>query len=146
MQDQELQPSCPSCNAVLQKKPVRKTKCPSCSKNIFVRSTQKIFPSFFLSEDDARAVDWLKKLEMFGIHEGEFLDKKKELCDKFGGRAKSTDIIWSLLNGLIAKTKKFDELSMVYSQMAWFVYEEGKDCFPVLQQFPWLRDYWKTLL
>lgn len=103
MQNQDSPPACPSCNAILRKKPARKTKCPFCGKSIFVRSTQKIFPSILLTEDDARAADWVGKLEMFGVDDSLFFLKRKELSEKFNSQAKSSDVIWGLFNDLLFK-------------------------------------------
>ena len=132
--EKDSEPVCPYCRKVLDRKPQRKTKCPSCNKDIYVRSKQKIFSSNLLNKEDVIAVDWLKNLENFGIKDDDFINKRSELSKKFGKEAKSTDVIWGLFNELILETKDLHSLKMIYYEMALFLNKEGKDCFTVLQQ------------
>ncbi len=132
--ENDLEPVCPYCRKVLDRKPQRKTKCPFCNNDIYVRTKQKIFPSTLLNKEDAVAVDWLKNLENFGIKDNDFLNKRRELFKKFGKEAESTDVIWGLFNELILKTKDLHSLKMIYYEMALFLNKEGKDFFQFLQQ------------
>lgn len=126
---------CPYCVEPLSKKPKRKTKCPLCKNDIHVRTKQKIFSSTLLTSEDAMAVDWLKKLEYFGITDKDFLQKKQFLSKKFGEEAKSRDVIWGLFNGNVLSTKKdLHALHMAYYYMALFLNQEGRDCFKLLQE------------
>lgn len=132
--EKELEMACPHCKNILKQKPQRKKKCPFCGNDIYVRSKQKIFSSPFLNKEDALAMDWLKKLGDFGIKDSDFINKRKELSEKFGKEAKSTDVIWGLFNELILKTKDLCLLKTIYYSMALFLNEDGKDCFTILQQ------------
>lgn len=125
---------CPYCNAFLEKIPKRKTKCPFCTKEIYVRSKQSIFFSKLLKYEDALAVDSLIKLENYGINESKFHKKKKELSSKFGNEAKSGDIIWGIYNELILNIKDRHSLKMIYYEMGILMNKEGKDGFALLQQ------------
>lgn len=130
----ELETVCPHCKNIISQKIQRKKRCPFCGNDIYVRSKQKIFSSSFLNKEDAVAMDWLKKLEDFGIKDNDFINKRKELSEKFRKEAKSTDVIWSLFNKLILKTKDLCLLKAIYYNMALFLNEGGKDCFAILQQ------------
>lgn len=129
----DLEPVCPYCKKVLDRKPQRKTKCPFCNNDIYVRSKQNVFPSTLLNKEDAIAVDWLKHLEDFGINDNDFINKRRALSKKFGTEAKATDVIWSLFQELILKTEDLHSLKMIYYQMALFKNKRGKDCFTELQ-------------
>lgn len=102
-EDKDANASCPYCKVTLAKRPARKTRCPSCNNDIYVRTSQKIFSSTLLTWDDAIAVDWLKKIELYGVTGEQFVIKRQELSMKFGTRAKSTDAIWGLFNDLLIK-------------------------------------------
>jgi hypothetical protein len=130
----DLEPVCPYCGNVLDKKPKRKTKCPFCNNDIYVRSKQSIFASTLLIREDAIAIDELKNLENYGIKDKDFIKKRRELSKKLGKEAGSTDVIWSLFNELKLKTKDLHTLSMIYYAMALFSNKEGKDSFTLLQQ------------
>jgi len=132
--EKDLEPVCPYCRKVLDRKPQRKTKCPFCNNDIYVRPKQKLFSSTLLTKEDALAVDRLKYLENFGFKGNDFINKRRELSKKFGKEAKSTDVIWGLFNELILKTEDLHSLKMIYYEMALFLNKEGKDCFTVLQQ------------
>ena len=130
----KLETVCPHCKNILEQKPQRKKKCLFCGGDIYIRSKQKIFSSSFLNKEDVAAVDWLKKLEDFGIKNNDFIKKREELSERFKKEVKSTDIIWGLFNELILKTKEPHLLKTIYYEMALFLNEEGKDCFTILQQ------------
>ena len=128
------EPICPYCKNVLSRKPQRKTKCPFCNNDIYVRGKQNIFSSTLLNKEDAIVADWLKKLDIFGIKDSDFINKKKELSNKFGTEANSTDTIWGLFNELILRTRDLHSLKLIYYEMALFLNKKGKDCFSLLQQ------------
>lgn len=125
---------CPNCQTILEKIPKRKSKCQYCNKEIYVRSKQKLFPSILLKYEDAMAVDSFKNLENYGISVGYFHKKMKELSSKFGGIARSEDVIWGIYNELILKTQDIHSLKMIYYEMAIILNKEGKDSFSLLQQ------------
>ena len=57
--------TCPHCNAVLDPIPKRKTKCPSCGKDIYVRTDpfnkQK---TYYLKQDDALSLGIIRDLNI----------------------------------------------------------------------------------
>lgn len=126
--------TCPYCNKILNKEPKRKTKCPFCKNEIYVRSKQTIFASKLLQKGDALAVDSLDNLEYRGITKNDFFDKKIKLSKQFGQEAESTDVIWALYNDLIARNlNNLNLLKGIYYEMALFLNKEGKDCLKMLQ-------------
>ncbi len=98
-----------------------------------------------VTEDSAKKIDlmwqnttsinsWIRKLDGYGIREKDFEVRKERLFKKSGKVVNDRDIIWSLFNELITRTKDLYELKMIYYDMALFLNEEGKDFFSVLQQ------------
>lgn len=129
-----MESSCPYCNKKLTKVPSRKTKCPFCDLWIYVRTKQNIFSSTLLKESDAMAIDWLKKLEVFGITENDFLKKQEELTKKLKSKAKNSDVVWDLLNQQLLRAQSIHERKIVYLNMARFLYEEGKNPYDFLKE------------
>lgn len=127
----DIQPICPHCGKGLDKKPMRKTKCPFCRNDIYVRTKQKIFPSALLRKEDAIAADWLKNL---GIKDRDFFKEREMLSKKCGEIAKSTDVIWSLFNRRLLPKASLEDSSSLYYSMALFLNQLGKDFFSLLQQ------------
>jgi len=130
-----MKEKCPYCNEVLETKPTRKTKCPFCKNYIFVREGK------LMKKDEADALaEKFKikyKLEYFGLSETDYNSQKKKLADKFGSEPKYYDVMWSTLNAKtleLMKTRNFQRLSNLYYQMAFFLNEEGKNFFYVLQR------------
>ena len=72
-------------------------QCPFCEKDIYVRTTQNLFSSSYLTKDEVIALDGFKRLEEYGINEQCFFDKKEYLSNKFGF-ANPKDVIWKLYN------------------------------------------------
>lgn len=131
------EPICPSCKKTLNKRPTRKTRCPSCGNDIYVRSKPMVFSSTLLTKDESMAVDWLNKLEYHGIGQKDYIDKREELTKKFGRSPKPTDIIWKLYNGRIQEAIKSGNLRLLKGlnwEMARFLYEEGKEFIGCLQE------------
>lgn len=130
----ESEPICPHCGGVLEKKPQRKKKCPLCKNYIYVRTSSSTSDKVLVTEEEAKKIDWLKKLENYGISEKDFNDQKNKLSKQFGCVASNRDIIHTLFNKLILENSDFHTLQMIYYEHALFLNEEGEDCFKILQQ------------
>ncbi len=131
---------CPHCEKILGKRPKRKTKCKFCGKDIYIRSNQQIFKSGLLTREDSIVVDQLKQLEAYDVTAEDFKNKRAELSEKFGSRAKSTDVIWGIFNDLLLKNNQnLDTLRMIYYSMALFLNSEGKDYTELLRQSSRMR-------
>lgn len=72
---------------------------------------------------------WLRSLGQYGVTESDFDKTKDTLSKRFGKEAPARDVIWGLFNQVITQTKDPTTLSGIYSQMALFVNEEGRDSF-----------------
>lgn len=113
---------CPNCNFILADKPVRKQKCPQCDNYILVRNGELV------TEEEANILDWLLRLEHFGVSRRDFDKHRKELSQQFGQLADVNDTVWRILNHLIeVKYKDFVAQEQIYREMAAFVSNEGKD-------------------
>lgn len=78
---------------------------------------------------------WLDELKKFGISDEEFSLRKKELFSKSGIENNDNDVIWSFFNELLlSNSKDFDIQSKIYLSMAIFLFNEGKDFFPLLKE------------
>ena len=136
---------CPNCKTILNKFPLRKTKCPHCKKNIFIR---KLFDSknkTLITEKQAQEIDIekeknyqkhtrLSKLREFSITEDEFIKRKKEHYLKYRIEDNDNDVFWSLFNeSLIKNANDNNKLRINYYSMALFLHQEGKDNFKLLQ-------------
>lgn len=135
----ESEPICPYCKKILNQRPKRKMKCPSCGNDIYVRSKPRVFSTTLLTKDESMAVDWFNKLEYQGIEQWDFINKREELTKKFGKSSNSTDIIWGLFNQLVLKANDPASLKLIYYEMALFLYQEGRDFFDVLQDSAKMR-------
>lgn len=136
---------CPYCKTVLNKFPLRKTKCPHCKKYIFIRKLLDSKNKTLLTEEQAQEIDierekeYLKykgfhHLESYGITKDEFIKRKKEHYLKFGIENNNDDVVWSFFNELLIKNANdADKLRMIYYTMAELLHQEGKDNFKLLQ-------------
>lgn len=93
---------CPYCKCKLDKIPGRKTKCPKCKKDMYVRTNPKGIRSV-VTEEEAEKIDEEWSL-VSGSHDDfikdkeEFESAKKELTKRFGKEPSDNDIKWGLLN------------------------------------------------
>jgi len=126
--------TCPYCKQVLKQIPQRKKQCPFCKKYIHVRTLPSTRKRILVTEDDARKIDWLKRLGEYRVTEKDFEITKDQLSKKFGQEPSNQDVLWSLFNQLIAKNiNDFFTLKRIYYEMALYLNDLGKDFFPFLQ-------------
>lgn len=136
VQFKESEPICPYCKTLLDKPPKRKKKCPFCEKDIYVRTTQNLFSSSYLTKDEVIALDGFKRLEEYGINEQCFFDKNEYLSNKFGF-ANPKDVVWKLYNDENMKAIKAGDMQILKTlnfNMALFLKDEGRDFFGCLQE------------
>ncbi len=116
-----MQTCCPYCKGVLENIPQRKTKCPICSKDIYVRTDPYSKDKVLVSFDDSICIDTLKRM---GIEESQFKDTNKLLQVKFNTTPKMADIVIGIFDELQLKAKKendWNELSALYFIQADFL-------------------------
>lgn len=120
---------CPSCKAILPTKPARKQDCPHCGQVIRVRQGKLV------TEEKAQIIDWMQRLDAFGISDQEFAKHRTRLSEQFGHTASVNDTIWRILNSLVGKyANDTSMLEHVYREMASLVSSEGKDPTEYLTQ------------
>lgn len=96
-------PECPSCSTSLKAFPKRKTKCPACSKPIYVRTRPSDRAKILVSEDQLPVVEieWQRIAErerLLRMYRQGLDAERDALTKKFGGRPRDEDVLWSLLN------------------------------------------------
>lgn len=136
---------CPYCKTLLNKIPIRKTKCSHCKNSIFVRKLNDSKIKTLVTEEQAQEIDIEKEseylkyrgfldLEKFGVTKDEFIKRKEEHYLKYGIENNNNDVVWSLFNELLIKNANdVDKLRMIYYTMAVLLHQEGKDNFKLLQ-------------
>ena len=124
-------PNCPHCNAILEPAPKRKTKCPSCGKDIYVRTDpfnkQK---TYYLKHDDALSLDMVKDLQ---INEKAFNEAKNKAPK---GRSLE-DIVWGLIGQQkqeAARKNDRQTISNITRRQARHLYEAGREYFHIQQE------------
>lgn len=96
----EITPACPHCDAALAKPPKRKARCKSCGEAIYVRTTQELFPTAYLTEEQAKAADWLRTLQDQGLGLPTYRQMEASLRRE-GGDAPPLEVIRAMLKQLI---------------------------------------------
>lgn len=120
---------CPYCNEALSSPPTRKQKCPHCDQFIYVRQGKLV------TKDQSTIIDWLSKLESYGITREYFQKQRKDLSAQFGFKANVNDTIWRILNQLVTKyANSPNDLRQIYQLMSSHASSEGKDPSPYLEQ------------
>ncbi len=91
---------CPNCG-VVQSKPVgRKKNCSDCKKPIYVRTTQDLFPSSALTEEQVAHVDFYMGLKNYLMAtKDDYMHHEKLLQKKWNTPKVNTyDVLWSMYN------------------------------------------------
>ena len=118
---------CPSCDSLLQDKPKRKQICSHCGNSILVRDGKLV------TEEGAFLIDWLMRLENFGVNRKDFNQARNQLSKRFGKIASANDTVWQILNNLVIKFGTDNGfLEQVYRAMSSIVSAEGRDPTPYL--------------
>ncbi len=124
-------PFCPYCGVLLENEPKRKTKCKSCNNFIYVRSSQDYFPSWLVTEEQARVTDSL-------INLASNIDNAEKLFREALQKEKNpSDALWIVYNKTIVDLtmkKDFHGLFVVYSSMARHLLSEGKDTKKMMEE------------
>jgi uncharacterized Zn finger protein (UPF0148 family) len=111
---------CPNCGVILDKEVKKKTLCPHCKKNIFVRSGKVI------SEKEVFIEDWKQYFDYMVPDVDELVTSTKaRLKEKFGSDPQPRDVIWNILNDLVLNIKDPEKLSTLYLHMSKFQTDEG---------------------
>jgi hypothetical protein len=89
-----------------------------------------------------RPTTWRRHLDRWGITDKDFERHKAQLSRKLKQEVSDDDVTWAIFSDLLQKGMKegeFQELSMIYYEMALFQNKRGKECFQLLQQAAKMR-------
>ena len=98
-----IDPVCPYCNQMLDKKPGRKKKCPHCSNFIYVRTRPSDEQQVLVTKEQAEKIEEQWSI-MNGTHEyylaakQKFQNERNALQERFGHPPSDNDVRWSMLN------------------------------------------------
>ena len=99
----DVQSKCPYCASMLEKRPLRKKKCPNCGNFVYVRSTPTGQKKLLVTEQQASGIDnaWRhyhreKLLESDPEYRREYEQVKAELMIERGTEPPAGDIRWAL--------------------------------------------------
>ena len=126
---------CPHCKANQDPIPQKKKKCPSCGKDIYVRTDPYKRVKVLVNHADALSID---TISMLGITEKEYMAESKELVHKFKmATPPLSDIVWGIIGRKQLdsfKKKDWHQAHMLYSEQARLLRQLGKDFFKVQQE------------
>lgn len=88
-------PVCPYCFVDLESRPVSRSKCPGCNGRILLRTAQRVYPSIYLTEPQAKEVDRYKASTpaTYGASSADFAVKKRQLARDLGRDPTPQEII-----------------------------------------------------
>jgi len=134
---------CPYCGKTLEKRPQRKKKCPFCDNMICIRNdalvTEKRAGEIDKErkeerEEQRRKRDIEDACEKFGFSLTDYQKREKKFSKKMRGTKPSqVDVILSLFNEKVSKSKSIEGLSNYYYSMALFLNKNEKEFFHFLQ-------------
>lgn len=100
-----LQPQCPYCREYLKrsKMPERRSsfRCRACGEQIHVDPNQWLYPTPYLTDEQAGYLGFLEQLDHWVFTLGSRADYEKmraALRQKFGGEPGIGDVLWGLMN------------------------------------------------
>lgn len=102
---------CPYCG-VIQDKPIgRKKNCSACKKPIYVRTTQDLFPSSALTEEQVAHVDFYLALKnILMATKDDYTKHEKLLQNKWNTPKVNTyDVLWSMYNDTTLLQRNIDK-------------------------------------
>lgn len=131
----EIETVCPHCKKVLDPKPKYKKKCPHCGNYIFVYKDNLVTEQRkkYLKAETHAVNQAIRRLLEYGVSKSDFENHRKILTKRFSKEPSDDDIVWSLFNGLIARTDDYGTLGGIYYAMALFLNDEGKNPFQTIE-------------
>jgi hypothetical protein len=135
--------NCPCCGFLLDNRPLRKKKCPSCGNFIYPRIRPSDRTQILVDEKGATIIDneWasihlIQKMQNYGLSIDIYEEIKAKLFKEFQSEPSNNDIAFTFLNEkLLACMKKADwkEMSVIYFEQALILHSENRDCFRLMQ-------------
>jgi hypothetical protein len=109
----------------------RKAKCPLCGEQIYVRTTQELFTYQWLTERQARAADWMKSIENFGLGLQTYREKEELLRLSSGAQPDPLDVIWEMIKIMMDRESTRQS---AYHMAAQYLDDEGQYFIPMLRR------------
>jgi DNA-directed RNA polymerase subunit RPC12/RpoP len=128
------QPLCPHCHTALERQPRRKTRCPRCGSDIYVRANPEIFDAPLLKEGDAYTVDFLRELDGYGPSPAKFAATREELRIKNGTEPLPCEVVWLMARRAAEQATDLQDAKLIYYKMALFLNRMGRDARPALEK------------
>ncbi|HEY8886566.1 MAG TPA: hypothetical protein VIM31_03670 [Candidatus Microsaccharimonas sp.] len=141
--------TCPYCGVIFDKPIKRKKDCPECGKTIYVRTTQELYPSSALTEEQLNHAEFYTALKnTIYITKDDYKKSEEQLKKKWNKEKVNTyDILWSLYNNLEIYKKHIDKtyddegvIREVFQRKSWtdeaaarYQANRGHDPVPYLQ-------------
>ena len=120
--------TCPYCGVVFDKPIKRKKTCPDCGKTMYVRTTQELYPSSTLTEDQLNHAEFYMTMKnVIFITRDDYKQTEAMLKKKWNTPKINTyDVLWSLYNSLNLYQRHIDKtydkkqaLSEVFNRKKW---------------------------
>lgn len=148
--------NCPYCSRELVKVPKRKSKCPHCGEDIYLKREPGKDVKLMVTQKRADEIEEMwralyrrtieQKLSWLDVT-GERIEKiRSELREKFKAEPSEHDIVWRIYNEELIKAKDYQDKKIIYHQMALELNEEGRDASKMLEYMHDCELYeWKKL-
>jgi len=134
---------CPSCSAVLRKRPQRKSRCKACGNFIFVKTLLDTRERVLVTEEQARSIEaaWTvhyqrraaeQAVQRYGLSLEEFRAQRAAQPDRT-----DRDLIWSMFNQSVQDLMRAGDLAGLksrYYEMALFCAEEDRPFAHLLEK------------
>ncbi|MEM9165755.1 MAG: hypothetical protein AAGB48_01890 [Planctomycetota bacterium] len=128
-------PRCPYCGAELPKLPGARSKCRTCGKMIHVRTSQQIWPSTLLTEEQKVVCDYYRRVHHLGDNTVSFLEVASSLSSSGYG---PMDVFWEYARRVeldLAKRKNYDSMRWIAELECLHMMSRGHDASHVLRKY-----------
>lgn len=115
--------TCPNCGFIFDQPIKRKKNCSECKKPIFVRTTQTLYPSSALTEEQVNHAEFYETMRSsLGLMKSDYKSHKEALKKKWDKEKINTyDVLWSMFNDHNLYTRSIDKsLSKNYQLIDFF--------------------------
>ena len=145
MVSEHYKATCPYCNIILEKRPERKKKCPSCGKYIFVKTLPTTREKVLVTESQAEEIEqqwkslyeykkWMEILSSHGVKDSNYESEKQQLSTKLKREVADLEVVYSLFEKLVHETNDYSDLKSINYEMALLLEEEGRNFKPYLEK------------
>tara|TARA_B100000378_G_scaffold10922_1_gene9197 strand:- start:7982 stop:8827 length:846 start_codon:yes stop_codon:yes gene_type:complete len=103
--------TCPYCGVIFEQPIKRKKNCSECKNPIYVRTTQSLYPSSALTEEQVNHAEFYETMKSsLGLTKDDYLSHENDLKKKWNMKTINTyDVLWSLFNDLDLYARSIDK-------------------------------------